>query len=346
MVRFLAVMCCLCCSAPKPTGSVPKPVDAGVADAGFSSPTVTIDTGLLGSKRLAWTSESLGNPQVVINGRPITRGASHFLQAVSSQGLFVTALNDGTESLQYLDFDGGVRWATEPRLRAHQVTVSPDESMVAFESGTSERISDIALVNVATGLTTQFTSEKFGSFEPALSNQWLAFVSSRDGDSEVYVKEWHAKKPIERRLTAFHLEDFRPVWNPTGRALAFISNREGSDRIFVVSPDGRSLKRLNPANSKTLEEADVNFSTDGQIITFSAREPLGHWQLFSAEGGMVRQLTHLDFDAQNPQRTVDGTVAFVGTQLKVANIFLLSADAGVSQLTSGASSQTGPKWVP
>jgi Tol biopolymer transport system component len=63
----------------------------------------------------------------------------------------------------------------------------------------------------------------------------IAFVSQRDGNSEIYVM--HADGSNQTRLTD---DDANPAWSPDGRKIAFASNRGENDNwdIYVMPADG------------------------------------------------------------------------------------------------------------
>ena len=70
----------------------------------------------------------------------------------------------------------------------------------------------------------------------------LAFVSDRDGNSEVYVM--NADGSGQRSLTRNPAYDADPAWSPDGRKLAFVSNRDGSYGVYVMNADGSGPRRL------------------------------------------------------------------------------------------------------
>lgn len=74
--------------------------------------------------------------------------------------------------------------------------------------------------------------------------------------------------PPVRRLTAFHRDDWGPTWNPSrsgGGELAFLSDREGIDRIFIVNGDGTGLHRATAEAEAKAVEASPAWSSQGAL---------------------------------------------------------------------------------
>jgi TolB protein len=66
----------------------------------------------------------------------------------------------------------------------------------------------------------------------------IAFVSTRDGNKEIYVVS--ASGGGATRLTNNAFEDITPVWSPSldNQRIAFVSNRDGNDEVYVMGADG------------------------------------------------------------------------------------------------------------
>ena len=70
----------------------------------------------------------------------------------------------------------------------------------------------------------------------------IAFVSDRDGDTEIYVMNADGSHPTN--LTNTSAEDRTPAWSPDGTKIAFVSSRDGSAGIYVMNADGSNPTRL------------------------------------------------------------------------------------------------------
>lgn len=114
----------------------------------------------------------------------------------------------------------------------------------------------------------RLTNNPEGNFEPALSadGKTLAFVSSRDGDSEIY--RMPSGGGTATRLTAFHLDDWSPIWAPDG-TIVFLSDREGRPRLFGMNADGTNQHRLTSETSPDAIEDLPRVAPDGKTLAYT-----------------------------------------------------------------------------
>lgn len=130
----------------------------------------------------------------------------------------------------------------------------------------------------ALGQTVRITDNRDGNFAPALSadGKTLAFASSRDGDSELYAVDVAGPAPRSgksapalppaRRLTAFHRDDWGVAWSRKDPGeLAFLSDREGAERIFTLRRDGTGLRRATEEDNPLVSEAAPAWSASGAL---------------------------------------------------------------------------------
>ncbi len=82
-----------------------------------------------------------------------------------------------------------------------------------------------------------------------------------------------------RQLTAGQNSDRMPRWSPDGRQLAFVSNRSGTDQVWVIPTDGGEARLLAGEEAGVGPVATDDFyaalewSPDGSQVAFVAQEP-------------------------------------------------------------------------
>lgn len=78
------------------------------------------------------------------------------------------------------------------------------------------------------------------------------------------------RSPESRQYTNSAKSEFAPRWSADGRRLAFLSDREDSTQIYLLSTDGGEAQRLTAGKNAV---RSFEWSPDGRQIAFLAPEP-------------------------------------------------------------------------
>jgi len=134
-------------------------------------------------------------------------------------------------------------------------TVSADGKKVAF-AGMGAEGGDTSfeiLIADEKGNVTRLTKNDVFDSSPnwSVDGKKLAFVSSRDGNDEIYVMDADGRNV--HRLTKNDAMDTTPVWSPDGKSIAFVSARDGNSEIYLMNADGSNPRNIsnNPAKDNT-----------------------------------------------------------------------------------------------
>ena len=157
----------------------------------------------------------------------------------------------------------------------------------------------------------------------------ILFGSDRDGTPEIYVMDADGTDLV--RLTTDAWVQIAPVtevaslaWSPDGTRIAFIADRAGDRRIFVMNADGTGLVRLtdHPAGSGA-----PAWSPDGHRIAFTVQR-LGNDEIFvsNADGTELVNLTHHSADDAAAAWSPDGNrIAFTSNRSGDNEIYMMDA---------------------
>ena len=144
----------------------------------------------------------------------------------------------------------------------------------------------------------------------------IAFMSQRDGNSEVYVM--NADGSGQRNLTRSPRYEGGPAWSPDGRKIAFASGSRscragegcaGNTDVYVMNADGSGQRRLTRAPRDDFVPA---WSPDGRKIAFvSKRDGNPEIYVMNTDGSEQRNLTRSPAD--------DGLVRLVARADEIAD---------------------------
>src|SRR5207253_8703822 len=123
---------------------------------------------------------------------------------------------------------------------------------------------DVRVVHVDGSGVTQLTHD--GTAPPTAwspNGQQIAFISTRDGDEEIYVMNADGSGVTRLTHNPGRDEGDRAGWSPDGRRFVFSSDRDGGQlHIFVMNADGTGATQLT---SGGFVDDDPVWSPDGKI---------------------------------------------------------------------------------
>ena len=224
-------------------------------------------------------------------------------------------------------------------VKDYRPVLSPDGTKIAFEHD-----NDIFVMNAnGTGIPTQLTADPSADTFPTWSpdGSKIAFVSTRDGNSEIYVMNADGTSPV--RLTNNTRVDDQPSWSPDGSKISFTSNRSGVYSIYTIYANGTGTSGLLSAGQYPA------WSPDGSKIAFMA--PNTHYNdiyAINADGTGKTVLAHHDYEDRYPAWSPDGSkIVFSSNRENFNNYELYAMDANgtnVTRLTNTPENDEVPFW--
>ena len=179
----------------------------------------------------------------------------------------------------------------------------------------------------------------------------IAFTSDRDAtrehrSKELYIVDYDGFNP--RRITVNNSLNILPAWSPDGRALAYVSYRQGSPSVFVAHIyEGRSdniTKNEGQAFAPT-------FSPDGKRIAYSSNKS-GSSEIWvaNADGSGAHRITSSTGINTAPTWSPTGQeIAFTSDRAgpERPQIYLMDSEGlNVRRLTTVGNWNDAPAWNP
>jgi len=134
--------------------------------------------------------------------------------------------------------------------------------------------------------------------------RWIYFTSDRSGNWQIYRVRPAGGEPERVRRNAYTEWQVEP--SPDGTRIAFLSNKEGAEHLFVMDLSTGAERVLARHGNGTIM-GNPSWSPDGSKIVFSSNWRIGHQiYLVNADGSGERRLTRFRRGGCEPRFHPDG----------------------------------------
>jgi dipeptidyl aminopeptidase/acylaminoacyl peptidase len=148
----------------------------------------------------------------------------------------------------------------------------------------------------------------------------------------------------QTRILAESANDTQPIWSPSGKKIAYVSDASGAQQIWTMGANGSNPTQLTSAGVNT----SPTWSPDGSRIAFvSSRSGNNEIWAMRANGSSQVQVTHDLVDDEDPSWSVTNVLAYAGNATGAYNVYTISPKGmGETQLTNSTYSARYPDWSP
>ncbi len=169
----------------------------------------------------------------------------------------------------------------------------------------------------------------------------IAFTSTRDGNSEIYVMNSDGSRAMN--LTRHRAEDMDPTWSPNGEQILFVSDRDGVRDLYLMDADGKNVRRVFRKKAHREQPA---WSPDEKLIVYI--EPEEHALMtYSIRKRSEKRLGWIDRKRGHPAWSPDGTeIAYDWMGSASIRLINLRTDTITVLLPERKFAMWHPAWAP
>lgn len=178
---------------------------------------------------------------------------------------------------------------------------------------------------------------------PVLVDQKIAYISRRDGNTDIYIME--ADGTNEQRLTTNPGFDWLPRWKPSLNTITYNSMRDDVFGIYRMNPDGSAKDSVQTYG---LEEYLI--SPDGSKVLFTGTEGEENREIYIANADGSNQMNlsnHPSYDGRPMWSPNSDKVIFVSERDGNNELYTINPDGtSLLRLTTSEAREKYAAWSP
>ncbi|WP_041941433.1 Tol-Pal system protein TolB [Waddlia chondrophila] len=192
---------------------------------------------------------------------------------------------------------------------------------------------------------------------PAINRQRdrIAFISDVTGNPDLFIQEFSPEKggigKPRHLFSARYATQGSPTFSPDGFRLAFVSNKGGSPRVYLMNipPQGTPLKEIEPilVTKVNRENTAPCWSPDGTKLAYCSKtKGVRQIWVYDLLTGVERQLTDGPRNKENPSWASNSLhIVYNTSDAGNCELYLINLkQAKAVKITSGAGEKRFPSW--
>jgi Tol biopolymer transport system component len=170
--------------------------------------------------------------------------------------------------------------------------------------------------------------------QPAVAHRGNSLVYVRPSrDTDIFRVAAPGAPRAVRRLISSTREEFGPQYSADVKRIAFVSDRTGSDEIWIATAEGENARQVTSFGRTQANAASVGsprWSPDGHWIAFdSTAGPRPGIYVIPSNGGESRRITPREISGVRPSWSHDGRWIYFGSNPRGDwNIWKISPQSG------------------
>jgi TolB protein len=255
------------------------------------------------------------------------------------------------------DWDGGnARQITRENSYTVTPVAIPSKSdrflYVSYKQGQPK----IYIANTKEGSGKRLIDLRGNQLLPAVSpkRDKIAFICDAGGRTDLFVQPFHPDKgEIGKPIQLFSYPrstQASPTFNPDGSKIAFVSDKDGVPRIYIISAATSSSRRSHPVllTKQNNESTCPSWSPDGKKIAYSAKtNGVRQIWIYDFDTHTEKQLTFGPGNKENPTWAPSSThIVFNSTEAASSELYVVNLNQPEAiKITKGPGKKHYPTWA-